>query len=392
MAESIPALLKSFGKQNETHKGDSKQVELVCLYLLLRQLTPALPFETFLQMYAPLADADEMNLKMPDTAVDHYLPRAKSKAEKNSVRQWSAKEVVGYLALYVDMIREAEATNTPIPMPLNQWLCSPAIQTMFLNGEFDTKTEAVTTDAATTTREILTEDAAEDATPVPDTATPVAPVKKQRAAKKASATPKSDSTERPTTAGQRVLYSHPSGRQIRGITVSVVDGAADTSGNIMTYVTFHDDAGQLYEEVACKNVKVISDPLPQPPQNVTAEQLIVIETLTVDMTPDDMVLVDMYLKLDKKRGNVAADAIVWEWQDTVSSGGVEYNLYVLLHNGDETSPAYVDAYATTADSPVDSPLVVCELQPRNGAILGTYMFTLPHGTVRVQFVRETVAE
>ena len=391
MSDSIQGLLKAFAKQPgcEGYKGDAKQISLVCLYLFIRQLTPSLPFEQFLQLYTPLADADEQNLKLPETAVDAILPRAAAKAEKLSVRQWSAKEVIGFLALYVDMIREAELSGTPVPMTLVQWIGNDQMCKMYLNGEFDVV--EVAGDPPGSQPEVHATAVAESqgtAEAVGDVATtgvtePVKTTKKSRAKKSAAS---ALSEKCPTKAGQRVLYRHPNGQHLRGVTTAVV--TTQMADGPRVYVTIMDDSGQLHEGVGAPNVSVIDDPLPQAPQNVSPEAAVVKETIEISVTDQEATVFTQLLETAKVVEKYPPHSELWAWDDVCSQEGVDYKLCIQLKNGDATTGPYVDAYAADADSPADQPRIVFELPPRNFALLGEYMFVLPHGTVRVVIQRD----
>lgn len=385
MSDSIQGLLKAFAKQPgcEGYKGDAKQISLVCLYLFIRQLTPSLPFEQFLQLYATFADADEENLKLPETAVDATLPRAAAKAQKTGARQWSAKEVIGFLALYVDMIREAELSSTPIPMTLNEWIGNTQMQTMYLNGDFDAvevagdppgshpepHTAAATEQPAATATD----------TPAVTTTTAAAVPKKSRAKK--SVTQATLSDKQPTKEGQRVLYRHPGGQHLRGVTTAV-NSVAMADGQ-RTYVTLMDDSGQVHAEVAVTAVTLIDDPLPQPPQNVSPEAAVVTETIEIGVTSQEAALFTQLLKDAKAVDKYPAHSELWSWDDTCSQAGVDYKLCIKLKNGDAITGPYVDAYAADADSPETQERIVFEIPPRSFSLLGEYMFVLPHGSVRV---------
>lgn len=383
VVQTIPELLKAFSKQCEAYKGDAKKVDLVCLYLFLRQLTPSLPFEVFLDRYTALADADEENLKLPETALARFLPRTKAKAEQYGLRQWSAKEIVGYLALYVDMIREAEQTNTPVPMLLNAWLADPNLQKMYLDGAFDTapETPAAEEEAAVPATATVSDDVVADAVPDEVPVATAAPEKKKRGRKAKVTTVNTE--KQPTAVGQRVLYTHVGGQQFRGVTTEIV---TDPTTN-RTYVSLLDDAGQLHAGVGVTSVMRISDPLPQPAQNVTSTASAIVEKLVVDMEEEDMVLCARYLEMPAQDMSRAADTDLWRWEDIVTQDGVEYSLNIILKNGDGDAPPYIDAYAAAADTPADQPPhVISELQPRNISVLGVYLFVLPGGTVQVTLV------
>lgn len=390
---TIQQMLKQFAahEECERYKGDSKKIELVCLYLLLRQLTPTLSFEEFLSRFRVFADATEENLKMPDVAVDSFLPRAKAKADKLSRRQWQAKEVLGYLALYVDMIREAEQAGEPVPLKLNEWLSSPELQGQYLNGDFDTPVETQpAAKQATQTTDADTEDEesepAEEDTGDADVVAEEAPAKKSKT--KATKAKSAKQQVRPQHIGTRVLYTHPKGQQVRGVTTSMATEDFDDSANVVASVDVMDDSGQLHEGVLVENVTVIDDPLPQPPQNVSPQQATVVETILVAVTPEEISLCHSYLERETMSPKVEADGLIWEWAEQVTHGGVAYDLIIQVKNGTEKSSPYVDAYAIDPDSPRENPLVVTEINPREFSLLGRYSFILPCGTVLVEVLRD----
>jgi hypothetical protein len=386
--QTIPELLKAFSKQCEAYKGDAKKVELACLYLFVRQLTPSLPFETFLECFSALADADEDNLKLPETAVARLLPRTKAKAEQYNSRQWSAKEIVGYLALYIDMIREAEHANMAVPMTLNAWLADPNLQKMYLDGAFDAvpkAAEAEDPDTETAVSE-ANADIPEEAVAA-TVATAEVPAKKSRGKK--TKTTKSSTEKQPTAAGQRVLYTHVGGQQFRGVTTAVEVDATTSR----TYVDLLDDSGQLHAGVAATSVIVINDPLPQPAQNVTSAASEIVEAFIVDMEEEDLALCAKYLEMETQDMSLPPDRDLWRWEDTVSQEGVEYSLNIILKNGDGDASPYVDAYAAMADTPEGHPPhVIYEIQPRNVSILGVYLFVLPAGTIKVTLAPASCVE
>ena len=171
---------------------------------MLRQLDPALVFERFLG-YALVADFDEENRKHPEDALRFHCPRSKAEAEKRQRPQWSAKQCAGILALYADMVREAEREGQEPPLTLDQFLGE--LGEAYLNGEFDVGPE--TAPAANDNGQLPLPLVSEDPPPLPATTPVVSP-----------AIP----AGRPSAAGQMVTAElAPGGREIRGTTLAVYE-------------------------------------------------------------------------------------------------------------------------------------------------------------------------
>jgi len=138
--QSIADALQLFAARPgcQSYASVKKQVALLTDYLWLRNLSPTLTFEVFLDCYAKVADFDEANLKHPKDAVKVLLP---SKSEAGET--YNQQDVVTLLSTYVDMVRSAELANTPVPVTLAQFLQTPAILQAFRNGDFDTVKQPV---------------------------------------------------------------------------------------------------------------------------------------------------------------------------------------------------------------------------------------------------------
>lgn len=278
-------------------------------------------------------------------------------------------------------------------MTLNEWIGNAQMQTMYLNGDFDAvevpgdppgSQPEVHATAVSATQDVPVPVPATTATEVAATpATDVVKPKKSRS-KKSAVSALSDTC--PTKAGQRVLYRHPNGQHLRGVTTAVV--TVEMSDGPRVYATIMDDSGQLHEEVAATLVTVIDDPLPQSPQNVTPEAAVVKETIEIEVTGQEATIFTQLLKDAKRVEKYPEHAELWAWDDVCSQEGVPYKLCIKLKNGDATTGPYVDAYAADADSPAEQERIVFEIPPRNFALLGEYMFVLPHGSVRVVIQRD----
>jgi len=396
--KTIPQLLAEFGKQGgcDAFRGDAKQIELVTLYLFMRMLTPSLPFETFLQMYTPFANPLTEGNTIPELIISSRLPRAKTTAAKLGVRQWSAKEVIGYLALYVDMVREAESTQTAVPLTLLQWVDNPNLQKMFMDGAFDT----TDTPAAATTAEAAPETtggsveasvageaqnqaqaapeasaaAAEGSAVVPAAtaaAAPVAPTTKKTRKKTESSGPAV------FAPGARVIYTHPSGVQFRAVVLTFTEEGG------RGYVDILEDGGQRLEDIAATSVTSCDSPLPLAPSNANYAVLPRLEAWIIDVEPEELANARRWLSAKTAVAEKGAGETLWFWEDKITAEGTTYLVTIRIVNGDDKGGPYVDAFLADADSPPSNPLIVQELPPREYALLGQYDFIMPAGYLRV---------
>jgi hypothetical protein len=233
VAESVTImqLLRNFAAQPgcERYSADSEKVSLLTDYLWLRQLTPSLPFETFLERYAAIADFDEENKKHPADAIKFLLPRNAKLATQLGKTQWTAKEVVEYTALYVDVIREAERASTPVQFTFNAWLQMENVITAYRAGEF------------------------KEPTPPPKKRT-----KSEGKAKVAV-------SQRPTGADQRCVYTPTTGHQRRGYVRELIK-----VGDVYV-ANFQADSGELFRSLALDTLERIEDPSPNQPQTPTGD-------------------------------------------------------------------------------------------------------------------------
>ncbi len=319
--KTVLEMLKEFCKQPgcEVYAGDGKRADLLNEYLWVRQLAPGLTLETFLERFAPLADHNDENRKHPDEASRFHCPRAKSQADKLGVRQWAAKEVVNYQALYVDMIREAEAQATPVPMTYDVFL--GAMREPFLAGEFNVA--------------------------------PPPPAPKAKKAGKAKAEPgqSQNSITTPTGPGQRVLYNDPSGQQFRGMTTEV--------NSEKGYVSFTEDSGQEFDGVAIGSCAIILDP----PEPALPPELVA-ETKTLWLPTAQIPAIEQSLALTQPMGNTDVGVTIYPF--TVNfDGGLAADLHIV--NG-ETGPYVNPELADPAKN-----VVLADLPPRR-RMVGEYRF------------------
>ena len=329
---SILSLLRDFEKKTgcERYSSDSEKIKLLGTYLWLRQLTPSLPFETFLELFAPLADFDKENFKHPDDAIKHYLPRSKKAAEEQGMQQWSAKNVVDFVAVYVDMIRAAEQANVPVPATLNQFLTSDVLITQFNEGVFKEAT----------------------------------PPKTKKGGKK-----KTKTVIRPTAEGQRCIYTGPQKRQFRGhITAIWLDEPTQ-----QTYANFRSDEGQDFQGIGIVTLEITEDPPANTPENADGDKLpeIAAGKLLIPKAQYPQLL--QALALEVPVGTVAIGDPLSQYAHTFPDGRVA-NIHIV--NGeasDDTTRPYVDAFLTDNDP---SHTVLDELRPREGTVVGSYTFTV----------------
>lgn len=314
------------------YRADGEQIRLLTLYLLVRQLTPALTFETFLERFAPLADFDEENRKMPEDAVKHHCPRIKRHATERGVPSWSAKDVKELLVLYVDMCRLADEQQIEVPVTLDEFLADTGPD--FINGtvarpEKTPKTRATQAPARVASLEVPS---------VADGDTGInmgAPM-------------------RPTTAQQRVLLEHPLhvGRQLRGWVAALT-----TDAQQRPRVTVLADDGQLFVDQPLSAVQVMQEEnAPTPPNVGDATRT----TLTIAARDRESVF--GYLNMRTPVGNVTVGSAIHSWT-AAFEGGVELDIQLI--NG-EGGP-YVDAQFV--DTVNDN--VIVELAPRE-MLLGYY--------------------
>lgn len=339
---TIQQLLRDFAKKPgcERYSGDGEKVKVLELYLLLRQLTPSLSFELFLQLYEPIADFDETNLKHPADAIKHYLPRIKKQAEERNTHHWSAKEVVDYLALYVDMIREAESTNAPIPMVLNTFLTSEAILKPFHEG---------------VSKEV------------------VAPTQKSPRQSRNTAKAAADTKVRPSAGGQRAIYSAPGGRQHRGAMLNVW---RDEQTNF-TFGDFRADTGEEFKGITIDAFEVTDDPPPNPPATQAGDQLPELGRGRLVIPKAQYPAVVQALALPVPIGTVGVGDVAYSFNYPFHTGHVA----VLDVLNSQTGPC-VDAYLCVNSK--DN--VVAECNPPRKNIEGAYTFTLPEGFLTLEVV------
>ena len=328
---SVALLLRDFTKTPgcDRYTSDGEKIKLLTDYLWCRQLVPTLPFATFLERYKEVADHDAENMKHPDAAMKHYLPRSKKKAEELGKPQWTAKQVAEFVLTYVDMIRAAEDEGVPIPMGFNDYIKHENIVSAYFNGEFD------------------------DIVKVPaDTQN-----------KKSSKRKKEKVVERPTTQGQRAIYTGPGHMAHRGHIEKIwTDEDSDC-----VFADFKSDAGELFQGVGITTLVACEDAKPNPPQDDEGDELSQIAAGKIRIKKGDGITTTNYLNSPAPLGNVALGDVLYScnysYSDTVKA-------VVEVVNG-EPAP-YVDAFLE-----VDGD-AVCELEPRQG-IEGTYTFTTPEG-------------
>jgi hypothetical protein len=327
---TVAAMLKAFSKLPgcEDYKNDGPRVDLLVNYLWIRLLTPNLSFEKFLELFSAVADFDEKNLKHPEAAIKSFCPRT-GKAAEESGHKWSAAEVVRYVSLYVDMIREAEDQKQPVPLTFAQFL--PALKDQFLAGAFD-----------------------------------VAEPAEEKAKKPRKAADTSVVAIAPTVAGQRIVYTMPTdgGRQIRGKVdaITVVDARS--------YVTFTADSGEVFKDINIQHCNVVEDtPLPGYRDTAGAPKG-ELERKRLFIPKGDAPRITEALNLKQAVGNVAIGDGMFTYTQPFSHN---FEATIAVING-ESGP-FVNAELSNA---VDQAFVPVAIPPRSN-IEGEYVFPLANG-------------
>lgn len=355
----IGELLKQFAKQPgcEKYKNDGERIKLLSTYFWLRQLDPALVFERFLERYALVADFDEENRKHPEDALRFHCPRSKAEAEKRQRPQWSAKQCAGVLALYADMVREAEREGQEPPLTLDQFLGE--LGEAYLNGEFDVGPE--TAPAANDNGQLPLPLVSEDPPPLPATTPVVSP-----------AIP----AGRPSAAGQMVTAElAPGGREIRGTTLAVYE----VEGR--WYCDLRSTDGEEFRGLAVGSCRLdVPDTSTQAAVQQTAADespLPVAESHKLWITKSQFRKVQEALALNAPMGNVAIEDAIYPYCRAVADG-LEARIEVA--NG-ENGP-YVDAFLCSVDAQGND-RILTGLPPRKN-IEGIYDFVHDGKIYRVE--------
>jgi len=329
---TIQMLLRGFAKQVgcEKYSGSREKVNLIAEYLWLRNLTPQLPFETFLEMYAAVADFDKDNCKHPAEAIKQYLPRSKKAAEDAGTAQWAADDVVDYMSLYVDMVREAERVQQPVPLPLNEFLRNETLISQFRSGAF---------------------------------AEP-APAKSPRSSRKAK---KDVNKPRPSAVGQRALFNGPGGHQHRGHVIAYYPAPDGTTN---AFVDFGADTGEQFQQIGVLQCELIPDEAPVP-RNQAGDELQKLGDVSLKIGKAQFVSVTTALGSPSPVGTVALGEAVHEFIVPYTGGPVSAKVSVV--NG-EPRP-YVDAVLINAET---GDVLCNSVAPREN-IEGAYRFVVPDG-------------
>lgn len=334
---SIMLLLRNFSKQAgcDRYTGDSERVKLLEDYLWLRQLTPSLPFETFLQLYTAVADFDDENLKHPADAIKELVPRNKKHAEEKKRRHWSAKEVVEYVALYVDIIRRAEATQSPVPMTLNQFLQNQSMIEQFVAGTFKEE------------------------------------LPRESSRKSSTRSQKTSEKVRPSAAGQRAIHTSSSGRQFRGHVTALWQDQQSQQ----FYADFQSDTGEEIKGVGLITLEVCPDPPPNPPQTNEGDPLPELGHGRLLIPKANFPSVLQALSLQVPLGVAAIGDVVYSFNHQFPTGHVAIIDVVNAEGG-----PYVDARlcVNTPDN------VVAEINEPRRNIEGLYTFETPEGSFTLE--------
>ena len=329
------SLLKEFSKRPgcEDYKNDGDRIKLLTLFVLVRHLAPGLTLDTFLELFAPMADYNEENKKHPEDALSFFCPRNKKAADARGVRQWSAKEVADYLTAYVDRLRASEAMQQPV-VPFNEFLATQF--EAFARGDYNV--------------------------PEPEAE------KGKRSSSKAPAS--SIVVVRPTASGQRIKYTMAgeNGRQVRGVVDKLF-----TDGD-RQYVSFTADGGEYMDAVNLLHCEVIDDPLPPGAVDATGTQKQVLQREVLRIKKAEMPTINAALGLKQAMGNVAIGDNVGRFVAGFSNG---YEGVIEIVNG-ETGP-FVDARLMH----VPTNQVIYEIPPRH-SIVGEYQFEIETGVLLLE--------
>jgi hypothetical protein len=334
--KSIKELVKEFAKQPglDSYKNAGDQIEMLTTYLWLRQLTPSLPFETFLQCFAPVADFNEENRKHPADAIRFHCPRRADKVPEGG-HQWTAAEIADFTTLYVDMVRTAEQTNTPVPLTFDQFL--ERLGPQYLAGVFNE----------------------------PEPPAKPAAEKPKRKSSSNGAAGQDAVVVRPTAAGQRIVYTQANNnnRQIRGVVTAV------TSDNDRQYVSFQADGGELFQDVAATHCCVIDAPPPPGYMNTAGQPVQIAGQETLIIPRSVIPQVRKALELTAPMGNTAIGDPIFNFE---AGFGEQYSALVEVMNG-ETGP-FVDSRFVL----ISGDEILIDLPPRKN-IEGKYEFNTRYG-------------
>lgn len=346
MAESTLDLLAAFPRQKgcEAYGQDGRRIQLLSMYVWLRQFTERLTFELFLEKFTPLADYDDINLKHPDAALHACCPRSKKQADTSGVPQWTAKECVDILALYVDMCREADKLGMAVPITFAEFLQSEG--PLYKAGQTAPLPAAATRQKRT---RAVAAAAASKADPVTGL-TPTA------------------AAERPTSAGQWIIYEPATevGRQIRGTTVAVYSQAVGEE--IRQYVDFVTEEGEVYNAVNAGHCTVLEGTPPP------AEEPQVVKRLRIPK--DEYPQIVERLKLNAPVANVAIGEVLHMFSVTFTEQQLVADITVV---NQEAHPVVIAELANAQND------VIADLPPRRN-ILGDYRFNTPQGVLIVRAV------
>ena len=279
-------------------KGDAAAITAIIDYMELRRISPSITFASYLAAKAALLTSDQ-----PDDLskiVADALPRTKKAAEALNRRQWSAKEVAGFLLLYMDIVQAADAAQEPV-IPLSEFLAMPAMQEAYLRGDFDEKPKAEETHA--------------DGIPV-------------------------------KSPGARCVHTHEGGRQERG----VVTGSDETG------VTVKTDAGEILTGLPESSVVRNTDPPPNDPVTPDGKPLPCLARGVLTLPATDYSAAQSRLNSPGPVGSVEFDAVMHTFSFDFEDG---HSVIIDVANG-EPKP-WVDAYLVETARPEVS---IADVPPR----------------------------
>lgn len=330
-AVSVLALLRRFGRDHTNFVSDKAKVGLLTQYLFVQAIVPELSFEAFLRRYAVLADDSKEKPLRPDTAITAAL------GDKTAAKKWSQKEIVEFVAVYVDMIRAAEQEGVPVPMTLHQCLTNPKMIEAFLSGQF-----------------------AED--PEPE-------VKKKRNKPPTPAT--ADKPLVPWVAGSRAIYHAASGQQFRGQVQSVQTTEAGE------FADFVSDAGELFRDIGTFALKPCDAAQANVLRKQSGDEAELLGRKVIRVARDRLEKIQRYLATGKPVGTVAPGGILDEFFEAVNDHVVAV---IQVCNG--VNNVYVDARLSTRNPDGTPGGTLFDIAPRT-TFEGTYTFHTPQGAWQV---------
>ena len=328
--KSVSDLLKAFKTRTQCARfgAPTAEIELLTNYIWVRQFERSLTVESFLDTEAEMFEAAVGTGVHPMDILKRHCPRVAKAAEAAEKEQWTAVECAGVLALYVDMLREAEAqvVGSSSALVFADFLAAEA--DAFKAGEYEETVEIE----------------GEPASVAPDAPEP--------------GTFPRLSTPPQIAAGTRVIYTIANtSRQLRGH-VSRANTIDDR-----TYLDFESDDGELYAGCSVQQFELCEDPAPA--VSTKARQA---ATITVPAS--------IYATVEAALDSEAQGCDTIHRSSTIFDDGYVADVDV----SEGARGAYVSAalYASVpeGETAFEDVRPIVELPPRE-VLLGTYIFEAP---------------